>query len=82
MCFNVSLGCYNINSVLAVVATGDITDTDYFCSCFLEEECVVCSDVAEALYDDRCCLGVYFLCFEKFKDTCCNAESGRCRAAL
>ena len=82
MCFNVRLSCYNVDSVLAVVAAGYVADTYDFGAGFLKEYCIVCSDVTEALYNNCCCFGVDILCFEEFKDTRCNAETCRCRTAL
>ena len=46
----------------------------------LEEEGVVGSDVAEALYDDGGILRVDMLGLEQFKNAGCDAES-RCRGA-
>ena len=82
MCFNECFCCLDVDTVLAVVAAGDVADADDLCASFLEEECVVGPDVAEALYDDCCCFGIYILGLEEFKNAGRNAESRCCCAAF
>ena len=78
MLLNVCLRRLDVDTVRVVVAAGDVADSDYLSSGFLEEEGVVGSDVAEALYDDGGILRVDMLGLEQFKNAGCDAES-RCR---
>lgn len=79
---DVGLRGFDVDAVRVVVAAGDVADSDYLAARVVQEQRVVGSDVAEALYDDGGVLRVDVLSLEQFKNAGGDAESGRRGASL
>ena len=58
---DIGLRGFDVDAVRVVVAAGDVADSDYLAARVVQEQRVVGSDVAEALYDDGGVFRLYVL---------------------